>query len=330
MRPKKVTNSIYGPVPSWRLGRSLGVDIIPFKTCSFDCVYCELGRTTNLTVERKEYVSAASVIEELKTFLSKGNKIIDYISLSGSGEPTLNLKIGEIIREIKKITDIPVAVLTNSSLFNREEVRRDLIRADVVLPSLDVVSQSIFESLNRPHACLKIQEIVSGLVEFRKEFRNKIWLEVLLVKGINDGRETIQRLGEVLEKIGPDKVQLNTVVRPPAEEVFPLSQNELCSIRKKLPGKVEVVRKFGKVLKGEPAGKLEAQIENLLKRRPCTLGDISYALKVDPKKVMEGLKILEGHAEIKSELHNRKRYYISTRQSEPGIKRSNPGDKVIE
>jgi wyosine [tRNA(Phe)-imidazoG37] synthetase (radical SAM superfamily) len=319
MRVKEGTGYLYGPVPSWRLGNSLGVDIIPFKTCSFNCIYCEIGRTTDLTVQRKEYVSTASVIEELKTFLSKRKKIIDYITLSGSGEPTLNSKIGEMVREIKKLTDIPVAILTNSSLLNKEEVRRELRKADVVLPSLDVVSQSTFESLNRPHPSLKIEEIINGLIEFRKEFKNKIWLEVLLVRGINDGREDIQKLARVIEKIEPDKVQLNTVVRPPAEEgVFALSQKELCSIEKELPGKVEIARKFRKVLSRERVGKLESDIKNLLKRRPCTLSDISYALRAAPKKVMENLTVLERHAEIKSGLHNRKRYYISTRQNKPG------------
>jgi len=316
MKTKEVTSYIYGPVPSWRLGRSLGVDIVPFKTCSFNCIYCETGRTTDLTVERKEYVSKVTVIEELKTFLSKRKKIVDYITFSGSGEPTLNSKIGEMISEVKKLTDIPVVVVTNSSLLNKEEVRRELREADVVLPSLDVVSQSLFESLNRPHPSLKIEEIIEGLIEFRKEFKNEIWLEILLVKGINDSPEEIRKLAEVIKKIRPDKVQLNTVLRPPAEEeVFALSQKELCSIQRQLPGKVEVVRRFRKVSKGEHIEKLETDIKNLLKRRPCTLSDISHALRVNPKEVMKNLTILKGRAEIKSELHNRKRYYISTQQS---------------
>jgi wyosine [tRNA(Phe)-imidazoG37] synthetase (radical SAM superfamily) len=313
MRAKEVAGYLYGPVPSWRLGRSLGVDIIPFKTCSFNCIYCELGRTTDLTVQRREYVSTATIIEELESFLAKRNKIIDYITLSGSGEPTLNSMIGEMVKEIKKITDIPVAILTNSSLLNREEVRRELRKADVVLPSLDVVSQSTFECLNRPHPSLKIKEIIDGLREFRKEFRNKIWLEVLLVRGINDTQEAIQKLAQVIEKIRPDKIQLNSVVRPPAEEeAVPLTPKEVCSIEKELPGKVEMVGKLTKVAKGERIGKLETDIKNLLKRRPCTLSDISYALKADPQKVMENLTILERHLEIKSQFHNRKRYYIST------------------
>jgi len=318
MKTKEVTSYIYGPVPSWRLGRSLGVDIVPFKTCSFNCIYCETGRTTNLTLERKEYVSKTSVIEELKAFLCK-RKNVDYITFSGSGEPTLNSRIGEMISEVKKLTDIPVAVVTNSSLLNREEVRRELREADVVLPSLDVVSQSLFESLNRPHPSLKIEEIIEGLIKFRKEFKNKIWLEILLVKGINDGPEEIRKLAEVIKKIRPDKVQLNTVVRPPAEEeVFALNQKELHSIQRQLPGKVEVVKRFKKISKGEHIEKLETDIKNLLKRRPCTLSDISSALRVNTKEVMKNLTILEGQAEIREELHNKKRYYVSTRQGKRG------------
>ncbi|MDH5173996.1 MAG: radical SAM protein [Elusimicrobiota bacterium] len=315
MKTKNITRYIYGPVPSWRLGRSLGVDIVPFKTCSFNCIYCETGRTTNLTLERKEYVSKVSVIEELKAFLSE-RKNVDYITFSGSGEPTLNSGIGEMISAVKKLTDIPVAVVTNSSLLNRKEVRRELREADVVLPSLDVVSQSLFESLNRPHPSLQIEEIIKGLIEFRKEFKNEIWLEVLLVKKINDSPEEIRKLAETIEKIRPDKVQLNTVLRPPAEEeVFALNQKELRYIQRQLPGKVEIVRKFKKVLKGGHIEKLETDIKNLLQRRPCTLSDISHALRVNSKEVMKNLTILKGRAEIKAELHNRKRYYISTRRS---------------
>ncbi len=314
MKTKNITRYIYGPVPSWRLGRSLGVDIVPFKTCSFNCIYCETGRTTNLTWERKEYVSKDSVIEELKAFLSQGKRA-DHITFSGSGEPTLNSRIGEMISAVKKLTDIPVAVVTNSSLLSRKEVRRELREADVVLPSLDVVSQSLFASLNRPHPSLRIEEIIKGLIEFRKEFKNKIWLEVLLVKGMNDSPEEIKKLAEVIKKIKPDKVQLNTVLRPPAEEeVFALNQKELRSIQRQLPGKVEIVRRFRKVPQGGHIEKLETDIKNLLRRRPCTLSDISHALRVSSQEVMKNLTVLEGRAEIKEELHNRKRYYVSTRR----------------
>jgi len=312
---KKAISNLYGPVPSWRLGRSLGVDIIPFKVCSFNCIYCETGRTTNLTVRRKEYVLADLIVRELKSCLAKRSNI-DYITFSGSGEPTLNSKLGEIIGKVKRFTDIPVAVLTNSSLLGRKEVRRELMKADVVLPSLDAVDPSIFRSLNRPHPSLRIEEIIEGLIRFRKEFKNRIWLEVLLVKGINDNPREIRKLAQIIEKIRPDKVQLNTVVRPPAEEgVCPLSQGELRSIQRELPGIVETVGKFKRILKEKPVRKLGIDIKNLLRRRPCTLTDIHYALRANRREVLRNLNILEERAEIKSELHNRKRYYSSTQKN---------------
>jgi len=208
---------VFGPKHSRRLGRSLAVDVIHLKTCPLDCVYCELGRTDRLTVERREYVKADAVLEELRTVLRKQHDGIDHITLSASGEPTLNSKLGEIISEIKKMTTIPVAVLTNGVLLFREDVRKDLLQADVVLPSLDAASDQVFERINRPHGRLDIEEIIEGLVAFRKEFTGQIWLEILLVKGINDLTEELSLLKTVTEWIRPDIIHLNTVVRPPAE-----------------------------------------------------------------------------------------------------------------
>jgi wyosine [tRNA(Phe)-imidazoG37] synthetase (radical SAM superfamily) len=208
---------VFGPKRSRRLGRSLAVDVIPRKTCPLDCVYCELGRTDHLTLERKEYVRADAVLEELREVLRNQEGEIDYITLSASGEPTLNSKLGEIIREIKRMTTIPVAVLTNGVLLFREDVRKDLLAADVVLPSLDAVSDHAFEAINRPHGRLDIEEVIDGLIAFRREFTGQIWLEILLVKGINDTPEELALLKSASERIGPDIIHLNTVVRPPAE-----------------------------------------------------------------------------------------------------------------
>ena len=206
---------IFGPVPSRRLGRSLGVDLVPYKTCTFDCIYCDLGRTTRKTISRQSYVSPEEIQGELELYLSVLDKKPDFITLSGSGEPTLNTNIGEIIRRIKDITSIPVAILTNSSLLSLDEVRRDLSEADVVLPSLDAITPALFEYINRPHPSLRIEEIISGLIQFRKQYRGQIWLEILFCRGVNDGKEEIEKLKGVIERIQPDRVQLNTPVRPP-------------------------------------------------------------------------------------------------------------------
>jgi wyosine [tRNA(Phe)-imidazoG37] synthetase (radical SAM superfamily) len=175
---------LYGPVPSRRLGRSLGVDIVPFKVCPLDCIYCQLGRTVDKTVERKEYVSIEPVLAELKDRLAEDLQA-DFITISGSGEPTLNSGLGRLIEGIKKITDIPVAVLTNGALFTDKSVRADCLQADVVLPSLDAGDEVAFRKINRQHPDINIEKLITGLCEFRNEFSGRIWLEVFFVEGLN-------------------------------------------------------------------------------------------------------------------------------------------------
>jgi wyosine [tRNA(Phe)-imidazoG37] synthetase (radical SAM superfamily) len=186
---------IYGPVPSRRLGISLGLDIIPFKTCSYDCIYCQLGRTTEQTLERRSYVTISSLINQLKEVLEL-NEEIDYITFSGSGEPTLNQDIGEMIRKVKELTCIPVAVLTNGSLLWEERVRKNLSYADLVVPSLDAVSEEVFRRVNRPASGLSIEKVLRGLESFTWSFKGKIYLEVMLVKGMNDSEEEIVKLNQ--------------------------------------------------------------------------------------------------------------------------------------
>lgn len=211
---------IYGPVKSRRLGLSLGITLVPYKICSFDCVYCQLGETTEKTDERKEYVSLDEVLNELKLWFVN-NRLeaegLNYITLSGSGEPTLNTQIGQLILQVKKITPIPIAVITNASLLNIPLVRQALIGADLILPSLDAVDAKVFARIDRPHQFIKIEEIINGLIDLRKEFRGKIWLEVMLVRGINDDLRHIKKLKEVIDKINPDKIQLNSPIRTTAQ-----------------------------------------------------------------------------------------------------------------
>ena len=178
-------SQIFGPVPSRRLGFSLGVDTIPFKTCSLDCIYCQLGRTTNKTIERKEYIAGENILREIEEILKRKKKI-DYITFSGSGEPTLNSRMEEMITQIKRLTSIPVAILTNGTLLYQPRMREELMEADLVIPSLDAVSEEVFEKINRPHHKLKINEVIKGINTFSQEFRGKIWLEIMLVKGVND------------------------------------------------------------------------------------------------------------------------------------------------
>ena len=175
-----VYRHVYGPVPSRRLGRSLGIDLVPFKTCTYDCVYCQLGRTTNKTIDRQEYVPIKDVLTELEQKLAAGD-IPDYISLAGSGEPTLNLGIGRLIAEIKSLTDIPVAILTNGSLLWMPDVQDALMAADLVLPSLDAGDEHLFQYVNRPHEEISFERMVDGIATFTRRFPGEVWLEILLL-----------------------------------------------------------------------------------------------------------------------------------------------------
>lgn len=237
---------LYGPVKSRRLGFSLGITLTPYKVCNFDCVYCQLGTTTEKAAQRKDYFPAQGILEELKSWLQDNPEEaarLSYITFSGSGEPTLNIKIGELIEEIKRLYPlIPVAVITNASLLNFPEVRRSLLAADLVIPSLDAVAANIFARVNRPAAGIKVEEVIEGLINFRKEFKGKIWMEVMLVKGLNDDIRHIKKIKDVLDKINPDKIQINSPVRATAEEnILPVGKAKLNKIKKIFGEKAEII-----------------------------------------------------------------------------------------
>ncbi|MCK5595015.1 radical SAM protein [bacterium] len=300
---------IFGPVPSRRLGFSLGVDLVPFKVCSLDCIYCQIGKTTCKTVERKEYVSCEKILAELEKVL-KSSKNIDYITLSGSGEPTLNSKTGEIIRRIKEITSIPVAVITNATLLSDDMLKKDLLPADLVMPSLDGVTQAVFEKANRPCASLKAEETIKGLIDFSKVYKGKIWLEIMLVKGINDTEAELNALKSVVKQIKPDKIQLNTPVRPPSEEwAKTLSASKLAKIKDFFGDKCEIIATFNK--KGHKAylKNVEDEILTLISRRPVTSDDISSSLGLHINEVIKYVGELERQKKISLKIYQGKRYF---------------------
>jgi len=303
---------IFGPVPSRRLGRSLGVDLVPYKTCTFDCIYCDLGRTTHKTISRQSYVSPEEIQGELEICLSALEKNPDYITISGSGEPTLNTNIGEIIRKIKEITSTPVAVLTNSSLLSFSEVRRDLLEANLILPSIDAVTPALFEYINRPHQSLKIEEIISGLIQFRKQYRGQIWLEILFCRGVNDGRDEIEKLKEVIDRMDLNRIQLNTPIRPPAEDfTFPLTLAQLESIKERLGENVQIISEFASPPGEKINSAKDSEILNLIKRRPCTAEDISKALGLHLNEVVKYLDKLMEEGVVHYRTYEHRGYYES-------------------
>lgn len=306
---KSQTIHIYGPVPSRRLGFSLGIDIIPFKTCSLNCIYCQLGPTTQRTIRRKEYFFPPEILSQIKKKISSGQRI-DYITFSGSGEPTLNKTLGKLIRETKKMTSIPVAVLTNGTLLSQKSVRNALMDADLVVPSLDAATQAIFVKVNRPHSSLKLEEIIEGLRKFRQEFKGSIWLEIMLVKGVNDSPSHIRKLKEAIAKIKPDKIQLNTVIRPPAEEYArPLSLKDLEKINKVFGKNCEIIVEFDREAQKSTPGNLEGEILSLIQRRPVTLADISSSLGKHKNEIIKYLNFLLEEGKIRSVIHKGLKYF---------------------
>ncbi len=292
---------LYGPVPSRRLGLSLGVDIVPFKVCTLDCVYCQLGGTTEKTLERKDYVPVEAVLAELRDKLAEGIEA-DFITISGSGEPTLNSRLGELIDGIKKITNIPVAILTNGTLLYKQDVRADCARADVVLPSLDAGDEQTFQRVNRPHSALSIEKLISGLCEFRNDFAGRIWLEVFFIEGFNTDTEQIAKIRDAVNRIRPDKVQLNTAVRPTAEPgIKSLNAEKLQAIAEELGEKCEVVADFSP---GRHGGNIETKAEDLLsmlKRRPCSLSDICSALGINRNEALKYIAHFQQQGVLDSE-----------------------------
>ena len=210
--------TVFGPVPSRRLGQSLGIDPIPSKTCNWNCVYCQLGRSKPMVNVRAEYIPREAMLAEIKESLASHEKgKIDWITFVGSGEPTLHSGLGWLIAEVKKLTKIPVAVITNGSLLYLPEVRQELLLADAVMPTLDAGDAETYRKINRPMGELTFKRLVDGIIAFRKEYTGKLWPEIMLIKGINDTLPALGLLAETLKQIHPDEVHINLPTRPPAE-----------------------------------------------------------------------------------------------------------------
>jgi wyosine [tRNA(Phe)-imidazoG37] synthetase (radical SAM superfamily) len=307
---------LFGPLPSRRLGLSLGVDLIPPKTCTFDCLYCEVGRTTHLTRKRQPY-RVVEIIRELENYLASPPVPLDYITMAGSGEPTLNLGIGEIIAAVKSLTETPVAVLTNGSLFYLPEVRADVTRADVILPSLDAGREETFQRINRPHPGLTLDLLVSGLKVLRREFSGQIWLEIMVLQGLNDNEEELTALKGLLREIAPDKVQLSTAVRPVADSsAHPLTQGEMEAVAGFLGDGAEVVAASHQISPERLAVK-DRDLLDMLARRPMTAGDLAQALGVSLAQVRQRLGRLLKSGLVSRDMHRDQDFYRSLVTSSP-------------
>jgi len=289
---------VYGPVPSRRLGLSLGLSVVPPGACTLDCVYCQCGRTTCKTLTRKSFYPVEEILDQVRQTLK--NTTAEFITFSGEGEPTLNLDIGRMVRRLKREFRIPVAVITNSTLLTDPQVRRDLYAADLVVPSLDAADQRNFARVNRGHRSLKVAEIIEGLVKFRRYYRGRMWLEIMLIKGRNDSVEHLMELRKATHRIRPDRVHLNTVVRPPAEKsARPLSEDELGQVQLLFGPGSEIasssLHRTRRRFKGDPA----RAVTEMVRRRPSTEKDIEVSLGISRERLSAVLRSLVRSGAIK-------------------------------
>lgn len=309
---------IFGPVPSRRLGLSLGVDLVRHKTCSLDCIYCECGPTTNQTLKRKAYVPFDEVKAELADYF-ENHPDPDYVTFSGSGEPTLNPDIGRIIDFIKeKKAELQVAVLTNATLLSDPVVRKDLNRADLVMPSLDAVTPQTFEKINRPAGQIDIHKVIEGLKAFAGSFQGEIWLEVFILPGINDAKEELETLGKIIRDINPTRVQLNTLDRPGAVSgLKAASKNDLDRVAGIIDAaNLEIIARVKDLASRDHISdeKMETMIMETIHRRPCTIDDLTAALNLEKGKLEILMKRLILEHKVESVQQERGIFYQSIKK----------------
>ncbi|HOZ45908.1 MAG TPA: radical SAM protein [Candidatus Hydrogenedentes bacterium] len=301
---------VFGPVPSRRLGRSLGIDLVPFKHCSFDCVYCQLGATTCKTVDRREFVPLDDVLAEIDRKLASGVRP-DYITMSGSGEPTLYLRLGELIAAIKRRTDVPVAVITNGSLLWHPEVRQAIVQADLVVPSLDAADAALFQRINRPDPSLHIEQIVDGLMAFRNEFAGQLWLEVFVLPITEEG--DIRRIADAAERIRPDRVQLNTVERPPTDRsATAVPRARMAQFAAIFGNRAEVIADYRGTHDTETFTVTRDEVLDLIRRRPCTLADVAHGLGIHRNEATKHLGHLIEQDKARAEERNGETYFVAS------------------
>jgi wyosine [tRNA(Phe)-imidazoG37] synthetase (radical SAM superfamily) len=306
---------LFGPVPSRRFGRSLGIDLTPHKTCCFDCVFCQLGRTPTKTITRDEYEPTDAVLSEIDGWLRSGGEA-DYMTLSGAGEPTLHSRFGEVLDFIRSRGTIPAVLLTNGALLHLPEVRAAASQADIVKISLSAWDQASFEWVNRPYPQLSFDQMVEGQKTFRAQFDGRMWMEVFLVRGINSSPEEVTKIAALAREIAPDRIQLNTAVRPPAEEfVTALPNEQMAALMHLFQPTAEIIADFS-TPHSKPMQANAAAILAMLKRRPCTAQQIVEGFGLHVNEVSKYLGKLMKEKKIRAERKKDGVYYrAATKES---------------
>ena len=302
---------VFGPALSRRLGRSLGVDVVPMKTCTYDCVYCQLGRTPEPTLARKAYVPLRDVLAEVERRLASG-VAADYVTVAGSGEPTLYSELGALIAGIKAITRTPIAVITNGSLLWEPEVRQSLLEAGLVMPPLDAARADVFAQVNRPAQGIEFDTMIDGLAEFRKEFHGAIWLEVFLLGGVTADDAGMAEFAKHIARICPDRIQLNTVARPsPGGRAVPVPRDDMERFAKLLGSKAEVIARYDAVPEEAFADVGPGDVLGVIQRHPCSLEDISAGFGMHPSEAAKHVQHLLERDAIRIEARDGMDFYIA-------------------
>ena len=303
---------VYGPVPSRRLGNSLGIDPIPSKTCNYQCIYCQLGKTTNFTNTRRNFFPKEEIIAELKNALEIHEESIDYITLVGSGEPTLYKDLKDLILTTKKLSKKPVCVITNGSLLNQEEIQNALNYTDTVLPSLDAGDKKLFLKINRPHPSITYEEMIQGFIDFNKKFEGEFWIEVMLMRGINDSREELLKIKKKLDLINPDRIDINVPIRPPVEKWVKIPEKSTLSILKDIFIDYNNIN-FPEVGKFRIySSNFENEVLSILERHPMRQDQIIETFSssnFDENEIISLLKKLKSQRKIIDTLYNKQIFW---------------------
>jgi wyosine [tRNA(Phe)-imidazoG37] synthetase (radical SAM superfamily) len=311
---------VFGPVPSRRLGLSLGIDPVPPKTCNFNCIYCQLGRTANPSAKRKAFFSACEIMAEIASTLDHADPgSIDWITFVGSGETTLFSRLGSLIRFVKTISPLPVAVITNGSTLFLPEVQRDLSAADAVLPSLDAGRPTLFSSINRPRREFSFDRHVEGLISFSEIYTGQLWVEVMLLRGINDSNDALTEIASVLEQIEPHEIHISTPSRPPAEEwVEPPCQEALDRAASIFGGVARVLNPITVDARSGVDGNLDDVVLKIVTRHPLQEAELVRTLEnLVPGQVLESLTALAGSNKLRVIERYGKRFWCSARANFP-------------
>ncbi len=303
---------VYGPVPSRRLGNSLGIDPIPSKTCNYQCIYCQLGKTTNFTNERKDFYPPEEIIKEMEESINLNKNKFDYITFVGSGEPTLCKSLGELILKAKKLSKKPICIITNGSLFYREDVREELMFSDVVLPTLDAGDEKLFIKINRPHPSIKFEKMIQGYIDFRKEFSGKFWIEIMLMKGINDSKEELLKIKNKLDLIKPDRIDVNVPIRPPAESWVQIPDKNVISTLNDVFGEYNNINFPERGKFSVFSSNFEMELKKLLERHPMRQEQIFETFsskKFNEQDILLQLNTLASQNKIKKVIYNNQPFW---------------------